>query len=162
MAIKQRPLRSLAISSRITLTIIAGHFYSRSSNMALANLTSAVNATMRAVLWEGNAYNVTVADVPRPSIINATDAIVKLSRAAICGSDLHIYRGTNPGPATPWILGHEGIGYVSEVGEGVGSLAVGDSVIIPFTTAEGHVHDSLTTQMYGGYGNGGGMGGTQG
>ena len=130
--------------------------------MALANLTSAVNATMRAVLWEGNAYNVTVADVPRPSIINATDAIVKLSRAAICGSDLHIYRGTNPGPATPWILGHEGIGYVSEVGEGVGSLAVGDSVIIPFATAEGHIHDGLTTQMYGGYGNGGGMGGTQG
>lgn len=136
--------------------------YTRFSNMALANLTSAVNATMRAVLWEGSAYNVTVADVPRPSIINATDAIVKLSRAAICGSDLHIYRGTNPGPATPWILGHEGIGYVSEVGEGVGSLTVGDSVIIPFTTAEGHVHDSLTTQMYGGYGNGGGMGGTQG
>jgi hypothetical protein len=82
-------------------------------------------------------------------------------RAAICGSDLHIYRGTNPGPATPWILGHEGIGYVSEVGEGVGSLAVGDSVVIPFATAEGHIHDSLTTQMYGGYGNGGGMGGTQ-
>ncbi|KAM0689288.1 hypothetical protein Q7P36_011365 [Cladosporium allicinum] len=129
--------------------------------MALTNITSAINATMRAVLWEGNAYNVTVADVPRPTIINATDAIVKLSRAAICGSDLHIYRGTNPGPATPWILGHEGIGYVSEVGDGVGSLSVGDSVIIPFTTAEGHVHTSLTTQMYGGYGNGGGMGGTQ-
>jgi hypothetical protein len=125
-------------------------------------LTSAINATMRAVLWEGNAYNVTVAEVPRPTIINATDAIVKLSRAAICGSDLHIYRGTNPGPATPWILGHEGVGYVSEIGEGVGSLSVGDSVIIPFTTAEGHVHTSLTTQMYGGYGNGGGMGGTQG
>lgn len=130
--------------------------------MALTNITSAINATMRAVLWEGNAYNVTVADVPRPTIINATDAIVKLSRAAICGSDLHIYRGTNPGPATPWILGHEGIGYVSEVGDGVGSLAVGDSVIIPFATPEGHIHTSLTTQMYGGYGNGGDMGGTQG
>jgi hypothetical protein len=46
--------------------------------MALANLTTAVNATMRAVLWEGNAYNVTVADVPLPTIINATDAIVRL------------------------------------------------------------------------------------
>lgn len=51
---------------------------------------------------------------------------------------------------------------MSEIGEGVSSLAVGDSVIIPFTTAEGHIHTSLTTQMYGGYGNGGGMGGTQG
>jgi threonine dehydrogenase-like Zn-dependent dehydrogenase len=86
-----------------------------------------------------------VAGVPRPSITNSTDAIVKLSRAAICGSDLHIYRGTNPAPATPWILGHEGIGYVSEVGEGVGSLTIGDSVIIPFATGEGHIHDSLTT-----------------
>ncbi|KAI7535789.1 hypothetical protein KC331_g11846, partial [Hortaea werneckii] len=65
---------------------------------------------MRAVLWEGNAYNVTVADVPIPSIVNATDAVVRLSKAAICGSDLHIYRGTNPGTETPWILGHEGIG----------------------------------------------------
>ncbi|KAI7708163.1 hypothetical protein KC353_g11196, partial [Hortaea werneckii] len=65
---------------------------------------------MRAVLWEGNAYNVTVADVPIPSIVNATDAVVRLSKAAICGSDLHIYRGTNTGTETPWILGHEGIG----------------------------------------------------
>lgn len=130
--------------------------------MALANITAAVNATMRAVLWEGHAYNVTVANVPVPTIINATDAIVKLSRAAICGSDLHIYRGTNPGTATPWILGHEGIGYVTETGAGVGSLSVGDPVIIPFTLAEGHAHVSLTSTMYGGYGNGNDMGGTQG
>ncbi|RMY45533.1 hypothetical protein D0865_09849 [Hortaea werneckii] len=116
---------------------------------------------MRAVLWEGNAYNVTVADVPIPSIVNATDAVVRLSKAAICGSDLHIYRGTNPGTETPWILGHEGIGYVAEIGEGVGSLSVGDPVIIPFALAEGHAHTSLTSTMYGGYGNGHDMGGTQ-
>jgi len=61
-----------------------------STIMALNNISSAINATMRAVLWEGNAYNVIVADVPRPTIINATDAIVKLSRAAIYGLDLHI------------------------------------------------------------------------
>ncbi|RMZ03525.1 hypothetical protein D0860_06766 [Hortaea werneckii] len=129
--------------------------------MALANITAAVNATMRAVLWEGNPYSVSVANVPRPTIVNATDAIVKISRAAICGSDLHIYRGTNAGPPTPWILGHEGIGYVSEVGEGVGHLSVDDAVIIPFATAEGHAHIGLTTQLYGVYGNGGSMGGTQ-
>lgn len=162
MSMKQCLLCGRFVSDRIVSTIFATHLYARISSMALANLTSAIKATMCAVLWEGNAYNVTVADVPRPSIINATDAIVKLSRAAICGSDLHISRGTNPGPATPWILGHEGIGNISEVGEGVGSLAVGDPVIIPFATAEGHIHASLTTRMYGGYGNGGGMGGTQG
>lgn len=130
--------------------------------MSLTNVTNLVNATMRAVLWEGNAYNVSVADVPRPSIINATDAIVKISRAGICGSDLHVYRGTQDGPETPFILGHEGIGYVSEIGDGVGSLAIGDPVVIPFSLAEGHIHTGLTTQMYGGYGNGGDIGGTQG
>lgn len=104
----------------------------------------------------------TVADVPRPSIINATDTIVKLSRDATCGFDLHIHRGTNPWPATPWILGHEGIDYVSEVGESVSRLTVGNLVIIAFAPAQGHVNDSLTTKMYGGYDNGGGIGGTQG
>jgi hypothetical protein len=162
VGIKRLLLLSVQHPSRTSSIIVAIPFPSTTLTMVLANLTAVVNATMRAVLWEGNAYNVTVVDVPRPTIINATDAIVKLSRAAICGSDLHIYRGTNQGPAASWILGHEGIGYVSEVGGGVDSLAVGDSVIIPFATAEGHVHTSLTTQMYGGFGNGGDMGGTQG
>ena len=52
--------------------------------------------------------------------------------------------------------------HVSEVGKGVGSLNIGDSVIIPFATAASHIHDSLTIQMYGGYGNGGRMDATQG
>lgn len=130
--------------------------------MAIANVTATLNATMRAVLWEGNAYNVTVADVPLPTLINTTDAIVKISRAAICGSDLHIYRGTAAGAGLPWVLGHEGIGYVHEIGDGVNSLSVGDPVVIPYTTAEGHLHHDLTSQMYGAYGNGGDMGGTQG
>lgn len=120
------------------------------------------NATMRAVMWEGNAFNVSVVDMPRPTITNQTDAVVRISRAAICGSDLHIYRGTNPGPTVPWILGHEGVGYISEVGSGVGELSVGDPVIVPFTVHEGHLHTDLTTQMYAGYGNGGDLGGTQG
>lgn len=130
--------------------------------MALSNLTATANATMRAVVWEGNAYDVSVVNLLRPTIINQTDAVVKLKRAAICGSDLHIYRGTQDGPDVPFGLGHEGVGYISEVGDAVGLLSVGDPVIIPFTTAEGHLHTSLTTQMYGGYGNGGDMGGTQG
>ncbi|KAK5716010.1 hypothetical protein LTR15_009835 [Elasticomyces elasticus] len=122
---------------------------------------SILNETMRAVVWQGNAYNVAVVDLPMPIIINQTDAIVRMSTAAICGSDLHIYRGTNSGPPVPWTLGHEGVGYVSQVGAGVGSLSVGDPVIVPFNLAEGHIHTGLTTMMYGGYGNGGDLGGTQ-
>ncbi|KAK5674520.1 hypothetical protein LTS10_012716 [Elasticomyces elasticus] len=122
---------------------------------------STLNETMRGVVWQGNAYNVAVVDLPMPTIINQTDAIVRMSTAAICGSDLHIDRGTNSGPPVPWTLGHEGVGYVSQVGAGVGSLSVGDPVIVPFNLAEGHIHTGLTTMMYGGYGNGGDLGGTQ-
>ncbi|RYP83252.1 hypothetical protein DL769_001448 [Monosporascus sp. CRB-8-3] len=117
---------------------------------------------MRAVVWQGNAYDVAVMDMPKPTIINETDAIVRISRAAICGSDLHIYRGTVGAMPAPYILGHEGIGYISELGSGVGSLSVGDAVIIPFAVDEGHLHTDLTTHMYAGYGNGGDLGGTQG
>ncbi|RYO96018.1 hypothetical protein DL764_007555 [Monosporascus ibericus] len=128
--------------------------------MALGVFT-AINETMRAVVWQGNAYDVAVMDVPKPTIINETDAIVRISRAAICGSDLHIYRGTVGAMPAPYILGHEGIGYVSEVGSGVGSLSVGDAVVVPFTVHEGHLNIDLTTHMYAGYGNGGDLGGTQ-
>lgn len=128
--------------------------------MAL-NMTT-TNATMRAVAWQGNPYSVGVVDLPMPTITNQTDAIVQISRAAICGSDLHIYRGTNEGMPAPFGLGHEGVGYVSEVGAGVGSLKVGDPVIVPFAVDEGHLHTEPTSQMYGGYGNGGDLGGTQG
>lgn len=129
--------------------------------MALSNMTS-LNTTMRAVVWQGNPYNVSVVDLPKPSIINQTDVVVQMSRAAICGSDLHIYRGTNLGEPVPYGLGHEGVGYVSEIGSAVEFLNIGDPVIVPFTTAEGHTHTELTTHLYGSYGNGGDLGGTQG
>ncbi|PPJ60734.1 hypothetical protein CBER1_02350 [Cercospora berteroae] len=129
--------------------------------MALSNFTTALNATMRAVVWQGNAHHASVLDVPRPTIINQTDAIVRLKRAGICGSDLHIYRGTQPGPEAAYVLGHEGVGYISEVGDAVGSLSVGDPVVIPFELAEGHLHTELTTPFYGSYGNGPELGGTQ-
>ncbi|KAE8141742.1 hypothetical protein BDV38DRAFT_279089 [Aspergillus pseudotamarii] len=128
--------------------------------MALTN-TSAINATMRAVVWQGNAYDVAVVDLPRPTIINQTDVIVRMSRAAICGSDLHIYRGTSGGMPAPFGLGHEGFGYVSDVGSGVDFLKIGDPVIVPFTVDEGHLHTGLTTGLYGAFGNGGDLGGTQ-
>ncbi|RJE23291.1 Alcohol dehydrogenase GroES-like domain protein [Aspergillus sclerotialis] len=128
--------------------------------MSLVN-TTIQNETMRAVVWQGNPYSVGVVDLPKPTIINQTDAIVQMSRAAICGSDLHVYRGTNQGEPAPYGLGHEGVGYITEVGSGVNHLSVGDPVIVPFTVDEGHLLTGLTTQMYAGYGNGGDLGGTQ-
>lgn len=123
-----------------------------------------MNETMRAVVWQGNPYSVGVVDLPKPAIINEMDAIVQMSRAAICGSDLHIYRGTNVGefPPPPFGLGHEGVGYITEVGSGVSHLNIGDPVIVPFTVDQGHLHTDLTSRMYAGYGNGGDLGGTQG
>jgi threonine dehydrogenase-like Zn-dependent dehydrogenase len=95
--------------------------------MALSNMTS-LNETMRAVVWQGQPFNISVLDVPKPAIINQTDVIVRMSRAAIYGSDLHIYRGTMEGQVLPVGIGHEGVGYISEVGSLVGSLNVGDPV----------------------------------
>ncbi|RWQ91481.1 hypothetical protein C8Q69DRAFT_482681 [Paecilomyces variotii] len=62
---------------------------------------TALNETMRAVVWQGQPFNISVLDVPKPIIMNQTDAIVRMSRAAICGSDLHIYRGTMEGQVLP-------------------------------------------------------------
>ncbi|OGM41062.1 hypothetical protein ABOM_010246 [Aspergillus bombycis] len=120
-----------------------------------------LNETMRAVVWQGQPFNISVLDVPKPTILNPTDVIVRMSRAAICGSDLHIYRGTMEGQVLPVGVGHEGVGYVSEVGSLVGSLNIGDPVIVPFTSPDGHFDTSLTPIPYAAFGNGGTLGGTQ-
>lgn len=119
---------------------------------SLAHFARAANDTIRGVSWDGSAFNVSVHDFPRPVILNSTDAIVRITSAAICGSDLHFYRGTGGGAPAPRGLGHEAIGYVDEVGDAVTSLQVGDAVVIPFTKAEGHVHTGLTEHIIGGYG----------
>ncbi|KAL1849323.1 hypothetical protein Plec18170_007615 [Paecilomyces lecythidis] len=93
---------------------------------------------MRAVAWFGQPYNVSVIDVPVPSIVEQTDAIVRITSSAICGSDLHFYHGFAGSPNVPWGLGHEAVGYVSEVGSAVSSLQVGDYVIIPDNAHDGH------------------------
>ena len=95
-----------------------------------------------------NAYSVRVRDVPRPTMINCINSIVRLSGAAICGLDLHTYRGTTNAGPVPYGLDPEGMGCIPQVGDAGGSLRVGDPVIIPFTTAEGHVHTRLTTSLY--------------
>jgi threonine dehydrogenase-like Zn-dependent dehydrogenase len=85
---------------------------------------------MRAVCWNGTK-TVTVEDVPDPEIINESDAIIKVSSTAICGSDLHLYDGFVPTMKRGDILGHEFMGEVVEVGDDVQNLKVGDRVVVP-------------------------------
>ncbi|KAK0653495.1 putative zinc-binding alcohol dehydrogenase [Lasiodiplodia hormozganensis] len=105
---------------------------------------------MRAVLWEGHPYNVTVANVPVPTIQNQTDAIVRVSSAGICGTDLHTYHGFSGSAEPPWVLGHEAIGYISEIGNSVEAHAVGDYVVIPDILPTGHLNlEPSTGDTYG-------------
>jgi threonine dehydrogenase-like Zn-dependent dehydrogenase len=92
---------------------------------------------MKALTWQGKR-KVTVEEVPDPVIQDPTDAIVKITSSAICGSDLHLYELFGPFIDAGDILGHEPMGVVVEVGSGVTSLAVGDRVVIPFNIACGH------------------------
>jgi threonine dehydrogenase-like Zn-dependent dehydrogenase len=93
---------------------------------------------MRAVAQVGQARNVSVIDVPIPTILNATDVIVHINASAICGSDLHTYHVASGSPETPLLYGHEAIGYVTEVGDAVQFLTVGDYVVIPDNVDNGH------------------------
>ena len=87
---------------------------------------------MKAVVWHGK-HDVRVDDVPEPQILDPRDAIVKVTSAAICGSDLHLYDGFMLGMKSGDILGHEFMGEVVEIGSEVRKLKVGDKVVVPFT-----------------------------
>jgi threonine dehydrogenase-like Zn-dependent dehydrogenase len=91
---------------------------------------------MKATCWHGTK-SVRVEDVPDPKIINARDAIVRITSTAICGSDLHLYNGFIPTMKGGDVLGHEFMGEVVEIGRGVGNLSVGDRVVVPFPIACG-------------------------
>ena len=91
---------------------------------------------MKANCWLGKR-NVSVEEVPDPKILNATDAIIRVTSTAICGSDLHLYNGFVPTMERGDILGHEFMGEVVEVGRAVRTLKVGDRVVVPFPIACG-------------------------
>lgn len=92
---------------------------------------------MKAVCWQG-IHKVGVEEVPDPRILNPRDAIVKVTKAAICGSDVHLYDGFVPGMMRGDILGHEFMGEVVEVGSGVTNLSTGDRVVVPFPISCGN------------------------
>ena len=76
-------------------------------------------------------------EVPNPKIIDPTDVIVQVDTTTICGTDLHILKGDVPAVTDGRILGHEGVGTITEVGSAVGKLVVGDRVIISCITSCG-------------------------
>ncbi|GKT61181.1 alcohol dehydrogenase protein [Colletotrichum tofieldiae] len=122
---------------------------------------SLASATMRAVVYHGTPFEMTVQDVAKPTILNETDVVVRVTTSAVCGSDLHIYRGYMGG-AVPWTMGHEAVGYISEVGDAVSSFAVGDYVIIPDTVSPDQLEMEPTSKEYFGFGNSQmGLGGLQ-
>jgi glutathione-independent formaldehyde dehydrogenase len=90
---------------------------------------------MKAVVYKG-PYEVAVEDVPEPKIEQPLDAIIRITTANICGSDLHPYEGRAPLDAG-MVLGHENMGIVEEVGSGVNRVRPGDRVSVPFNIACG-------------------------
>ncbi|WP_432050504.1 zinc-dependent alcohol dehydrogenase [Verrucosispora sp. NA02020] len=91
---------------------------------------------MRALTWQGKR-DVRVETVPDPRIEEPTDAIVRITSTAICGSDLHLYEVLGPYLKPGDVLGHEPMGIVEEVGSGVTRLKPGDRVVVPFNIACG-------------------------
>jgi threonine dehydrogenase-like Zn-dependent dehydrogenase len=91
---------------------------------------------MKAVVWM-NVGDIRLTEMPEPKIEEPTDAIVRLTASAICGTDLHMIRGTMSGMKSGTILGHEGVGVVEEVGKDVRTLSVGDRVVICSTVGCG-------------------------
>ena len=94
---------------------------------------------MKALCWEGK-QKISVKNVSDPHLINPSDAIIKVTTAAICGSDLHLYDGYIPTMQKGDILGHETMGEVVEIGPNVKKLKVGDRIVIPFDIGCGHCH----------------------
>lgn len=92
---------------------------------------------MKALTWQGKR-KVSVETVPDPVIQQPTDAIIRVTSTAICGSDLHLYELFGPFIDAGDILGHEPMGEVVEVGAEVTNLAPGDRVVIPFNISCGH------------------------
>ena len=92
---------------------------------------------MKALTWQGKR-DVRVEEVPDPRIQEPTDAIVRITSTAICGSDLHLYEVLGPYMHAGDVLGHEPMGIVEEVGSEVTHIKPGDRVVIPFNISCGH------------------------
>lgn len=108
---------------------------------------------MRATQMFG-AGDVRVVEVPEPTLLNPTDAIIRVTYACVCGSDLHPYHSLGDTPEGR-NMGHEAIGVVEQLGAEVTTLSIGDTVIVPFAWSDGtcaFCRDGLTTScVHGGF-----------
>jgi len=101
------------------------------SNVHTERNTGESVKTMRALVWQG-AESVQVQTVSRPTIVDPTDAVIKVTATTICGSDLHLYHKAVPEMKAGDILGHEFLGIVKEIGPAVENLKIGDRVVVSF------------------------------
>ena len=92
---------------------------------------------MKALTWQASK-TVSVEEVPDPQIQEPTDAVIRVTSTAICGSDLHLYEVLTPFMDEGDIIGHEPMGIVEEVGSAVTHIKPGDRVVIPFNVSCGH------------------------
>jgi len=92
---------------------------------------------MKALTWQAS-NTVSVEEVPDPQIQEPTDAVIRVTSTAICGSDLHLYEVLTPFMDKGDIIGHEPMGIVEEVGSAVTHIKQGDRVVIPFNVSCGH------------------------
>ncbi len=92
---------------------------------------------MKAVVFH-DVGDIRLDDVPEPVLQEPTDAIIRLTASAICGTDLHFVRGTVSGMVKGTILGHEGVGIIEALGKDVRNLEIGDRVVVPSTIACGN------------------------
>jgi len=90
---------------------------------------------MKAVIFKG-PHEVAIEERPIPKIQDQTDIIVKVGYTALCGSELHVFRGHQPSP-TGFIMGHEFTGTVTEVGSDIKTVKKGDKIVSPFTVSCG-------------------------
>lgn len=94
---------------------------------------------MKAMDFRG-PYRVRVGEKPMPRIEHPRDAVVRVTRSCICGSDLHLYHGLVPDTRIGMTFGHEFTGVVEQVGPEVPNLKAGDRVLVPFNIACGQCH----------------------
>lgn len=92
---------------------------------------------MKALVYHGSR-DVRVETVPDPVLEAPDDVILRVTATAICGSDLHLYRGRMPGLRAGDVLGHEFMGIVEDIGPAVTHVQRGDRVVVPFTISCGH------------------------
>ncbi len=101
---------------------------------------------MKALVYHGPGKR-TWEEKPKPVIKNSSDAIIKITKTTICGTDLHIMKGDVPEVIDGLTLGHEGVGIIEGVGKGVSNFKVGDKVLISCITACG-ICDACKRGMY--------------